>query len=156
MDHDRDSKNDFVEKRYQSAIDYYWKASRHNKRAYKWIRGFTLILGSLVTLVASLSSFKIIQDDPLWAALFAISAPLLAAVMTVLSGFSQSFQWGAAWHDMVITAESLEKERDRFFVTKPEEKDLVEEVALLNDFIISESQGFFQRILGSFKSGKNQ
>ncbi len=56
---------------------------------------------------------------------------------------------------MVMTAERLEKERDRFLITRPEERDLAGEVNALNDFIIDESQGFFQRILGGARAEKS-
>ena len=76
----------------------------------------------------------------------------MAASLTIISGFSQSFQWGAAWQDMVLTAQLLQKERDRFLITKPEDRDLVKEVELLNDFVLVESQSFFERMLGSARS----
>jgi len=59
---------------------------------------------------------------------------------------------GAAWQDMVLTAEHLEKERDRFMVSEPEDLNLPEEMNLLNDFVLTESQGFFERILGRAKT----
>jgi hypothetical protein len=37
-------------------------------------------------------------------------------------------------------------------VTKPEDINLPEEMILLNDFVLSESQGFFERILGRAKT----
>jgi hypothetical protein len=40
--------------------------------------------------------------------------------MAIVSGITQTFQWGAAWSDMVITASRLEKERDRIAVTPPD------------------------------------
>ena len=151
---DSESVSKFVEKRYQSAIDYYWKASRHNKRAYKLTRSLVLILGAVVTLVTSLSSAAFITSSTFWDRFFTIGGPVLAAILTIVGGFSQAFQWGAAWNDMVMTAQRLEKERDRFLVTKPEERDLIKEVNLLNDFVLDETEGFFQRILGSTKSEK--
>ena len=151
---DSESVNKFVEKRYQSASDYYWKASRHNKRAYKLTRSLVLILGAVVTLVTSLSSAAFITSNTFWDRFFTIGGPVLAAILTIVGGFSQAFQWGAAWNDMVMTAQRLEKERDRFLVTKPEERDLIKEVNMLNDFVLDETEGFFQRILGSTKSEK--
>ena len=156
MNLDTDAMNQFVEDRYKSAIDYYWKASRHNKRAYKWIRSLTLILGALVTLISSLTTAEQIHSDPFWSDFLSIGTPVIAAVLTILSSFSQSFQWGATWHDMVMTAQLLEKERDRFLVTKAEDRDLAKEVAILNDFVISESNDFFKRIIGSFKTEKKR
>ncbi len=141
-----------VRKRYEDAIAYYWNASRNNKRAYKLTRILTLVLGALVTLASSLSSASFITGNTVWDRTFAIGTPLLAAALAFLGGYSQTFQWGAAWQDMVLTAEGLQKERDRFMVTKHEDINFSEEMILLNDFVLSESQGFFERILGRAKT----
>ena len=45
-----------IDERYKNAIAYYWKASRNNKKWYKFTRSFTVILGALLTLIASLAS----------------------------------------------------------------------------------------------------
>jgi hypothetical protein len=58
-----------------------------------------------------------------------------------------------AWQDKVLTAERLRKERDRFIVTKPEELNLPAEIILINDFVLAESQSFFERILGRAQAG---
>lgn len=144
-----DNLDNYVENRYNEAIDYYWEASRNNKRAYKLTRILTIILGALVTLVASLSSSSFIIDKPFLDGLFKLGTPILAASLTIIAGFTHSFQWGAAWQDMVLTAQTLQKERDRYLITKPENRDLAKEVALLNDFILIESKSFFERMLGS-------
>jgi len=146
--------DDYVLQRYNSSIEYYWSASRHNKEAYKITRSLVVILGALVTLVASLSSASFIESNPVSDTAFAIASPLLAAVLTIVAGFSQNFHWGAAWRDMVLTAERLEQERDRIAVTKTEERDTTEEMAILNDLVIAESETFFQRILGGAKRRK--
>ena len=149
MTEQSDNLDNYVENRYNEAIDYYWEASRNNKRAYKLTRSLTIILGALVTLVASLSSASFIIDKPFWDGLFKLGTPILAASLTIIAGFSQSFQWGATWQDMVLTAQTLQKERDRYLITKPEDRDLAKEVALLNDFVLVESISFFERMLGS-------
>jgi hypothetical protein len=69
--------------------------------------------------------------------------------MAIVSGISQAFQWGAAWSDQVITATRLERERDRIAVTPASELDPVKEMLTLDDAILSETQGFFQRLFGS-------
>lgn len=43
-----------INDRYMEAINYYWNASKSNKKWYKLTRSFTVILGALVTLIASL------------------------------------------------------------------------------------------------------
>ena len=40
----------YVLERYKNQIDYYWKTSSSNKKAYKRSRTWTIILGALVTL----------------------------------------------------------------------------------------------------------
>ena len=156
MAEDNDSHENHVEKRYNEAIEYYWQASRNNKRAYKLTRSLTVILGALVTLIASLSSASFIVDNTFWDLVFKLGTPFMAASLAIISGFSQSFQWGATWQDMVLTAQLLQKERDRFLITIPEERDLVKEVALLNDFVLKESQSFFSRMLGSARTVATQ
>ena len=148
----QETTHEYVRERYEKAIDYYWKASRNNKRAYKVTRILVLVFGALVTLASSLASAEFVAASPAWDRTFAIGTPLLAAALAFLGGFTQTFQWGAAWQDMVLTAERLEKERDRFMVTKPEDLNPAEEINLLNDFVLAESQGFFERILGRAKA----
>ena len=141
---DTNGARDYVIKRYNDAISYYWKASRFNRRLYKWTRYLVIVFGALVTLLASISSAS--QITGVWATALAIATPLLAAVLTIIGGLSQSFQWGAAWQEMVLTAERLERERDRILVTRGDpEADL----ETLHKLVLQESEGFFMRILGS-------
>jgi hypothetical protein len=146
--------DEYVLQRYRKAIKYYWDASRHNKRAYKTTRSLVVILGALVTLAASLSSSEFIVSSTFWKTTLAIAAPVLAAILTIAGGFSQSFHWGAAWRDMVLNAERLEGELDRLLVTGKEERDQIKELAVLNELVIEESETFFQRILGGSKQHK--
>ena len=133
--------------RYQERIQYYSKASQHNKRAYKTARYLAVVLGALVTLLASLSSAYFIRGTWLETG-FDILTPLLAAGLAIVGGFSQSFQWGAAWSDMRIAAERLETELDRISVTPPGQVDAVRELALLDEMVLDETRGFFQRLVG--------
>ena len=151
-----ESTDNYVLQRYRSAIEYYWRASRHNKKSYKLTRSLVVILGAVVTLVASLSSTRFITSNPFWGAAFAITTPVLAAILTIAGGFSQTFHWGAAWRDMTLNAERLQREKDRILVTKPGERDPARELAILNDLVIAETQTFFQRILGGAKKEKNE
>ena len=140
--------------RYDERIAYYWKASQYNKRSYKGTRYLLIALGAVVTLISSLSSASFIKGS--LAVAFAVVTPVLAATMAIVSGVSQAFQWGAAWSDMVITATRLEKERDRIAVTPPDQFDGVKEMALLDDLVLAETQGFFQRLFGSGGQAKPQ
>ena len=135
---------DYVLQRYDDAIRYYWKASRMNRRLYKWTRYLVVVFGSVVTLLASISSSSMVIGA--WETTVAIATPVLAAVLTIIGGLSQSFQWGAAWQEMVLTAERLEKERDRIIVSR---SDAAADLEILNSLVLQESEGFFTRILGS-------
>jgi len=149
-------KDSLIRKRYQGAIDYYWKTSKSNKRWYKITRSLTVIIGAIVTLIAALTSSEVFAETPVIRTIFTLGTPILAAVLTIVAGFSQSFQWGSAWHNMVITAQNLQKEFDKYQVTPLEEINFAEEAEMLNQFVIIESEGFFSRMLGSAtKENKN-
>ncbi len=137
----------YIQNRYETAIDYYWAASRSNKRWYKITRSLTAIFGALVTLVASLSSSELIKGSVV-TTLFSLGTPILAASLTIIAGFSQSFQWGSTWQNMVLTAQLLKKEYDNYLVTPPNERDYQNESEKLNTFVITETEGFFERMLG--------
>jgi hypothetical protein len=142
-----DPSRDYVVKRYDDAIRYYWKASALNKRLYKWTRYLVVVFGAVVTLLASISSSSMVTGR--WTLAVAIATPVLAAVLTIVSGLSQSFQWGAAWQEMVLTATRLERERDRIQVTR---SDPAADLDVLNNLVLRESEGFFTRILGSVQT----
>lgn len=142
----------YIQERYKAAIQYYWAASKSNKNWYKLTRSLTVIVGALVTLIASLSSSKIIAQTPVVEVVFAIGTPILAALLTIIAGFSQSFQWGSTWQNMVLTAQYLQKEFDQYLVTPANERNYVEEADKLNRFVIIESEGFFERMLGVARS----
>jgi Protein of unknown function (DUF4231) len=142
--------DEYIQKRYREAIDYYWAASINNKRWYKMTRSFTVIIGALVTLIASLASSKILVDTPM-ETMFALGTPILAAILTIVAGFSQSFQWGSTWQNMILTAQQLQKEFDFYLVTPINKRDFNEEANKLNGFVIKESEGFFERMLGGGK-----
>jgi hypothetical protein len=149
-------KDTYIQNRYAAAIEYYWAASRSNKRWYKMTRSLTVIVGALVTLLASLSSSTLIAESTMWTALFALGTPMLAAVLTITAGFSQSFQWGSTWQNMVLTAQQLQNEFDSYLVTPPESRNHAEEANKLNKFIMVESEGFFERMLGGAKPGSKE
>ena len=131
--------------RYQERIQYYSKASQHNRRAYKTARYLTVVLGALLTVLASLSSAYFVRGTWLETGLNVLT-PLLAAGLTMVGGFSQNFQWGAAWSGMRIAAERLEAERDRISVTPPGQIDAVRELALLNEKVLDETRAFFRLV----------
>jgi hypothetical protein len=141
-----EAKNQLLE-RYKERIDYYWNASRNSKRSYKATRYLTIVLGAAVTLISSLSSAKFVNGA--MALIFDIATPVLAATLAIVGGVSQAFQWGASWSDMVITATRLEGQRDRIAITPIGQIDPIKEMVLLDDTVLAETQGFFQRLFGS-------
>jgi hypothetical protein len=143
-------------KKYQDKIDYYWKASRDNKNFYKRSRACIIIFGSVVTLMSSLSSASFIQETEGLKIVFSVLTPVLAALLTIIGGFAQNFHWGAAWRDMVINAERLEKAHDLFLATKPEARDNKKELIVMHDLIIKETHNFFQRVLENEIKPKEQ
>jgi len=142
----------YVLERYDEAIEYYWKASGKNKRAYKVSRYLSVILGATVTLLASLMSADFVSESANLSLNLAIVTPVLAALLTIVGGFAQNFNWGSAWREMVLTAGRLEKERDRIRVSGTEEY-AESDLDLLNELVLTETRSFFERCLGASKPG---
>jgi len=134
---------------YKNQIDYYWKKGSFNKRSYKNYRLLTIVLGALVTLVASLTTSSIISSNQWVSNVFVIATPLIAAALTIINSLSQNFQWGAAWRDMCISAQRLEKERDRFLATPVGKRNHKRELDIVNEIVLQETHAFFQRVLDS-------
>jgi len=141
-----------IQESYERAINYYWASSKTNKKWYKLTRSLTIIVGALVTLIASLASSKLFVGYQALEIIFALGTPILAAALTIIAGFSQSFQWGSAWQNMVITAQYLQREFDKYLVKAESERNYVEEAEKLNNYVINESVGFFERMLGTTKT----
>ena len=147
---------EYVLNQYKSKIDYYWTASSSNKKSFKRYRSWTIVLGSLVTLVSSISAAEFVQEPRWLNILFSVATPVIAATLTVISGLGQNFHWGSTWRDMVINATRLEKERDRFLATKKEKRNFVKELDILNSIVLEETRNFFQRVLDSEIKPKEQ
>src|SRR5688500_331300 len=141
--------DEYILNQYKSKIDYYWGASSSNKKSYKRYRSWTIFLGSLVTLVSSISAAEFVQKPDGLRIAFAVATPIIAATLTVINGLGQNFHWGSTWRDMVINATRREKERDRFLATKKEKRDLEKELDTLNSIVLEETRNFFQRVLDS-------
>ncbi|HOX24356.1 MAG TPA: DUF4231 domain-containing protein [Candidatus Krumholzibacteria bacterium] len=148
---DPGAKRAYLLERYGDKIRYYWAASRSNKNYYKRSRFLAIVFGALVTFTAALASADFVANSPGLDVAFRIATPVLALLLTIITGFSQTFHWGATWRDMVINAEYLEKDKDRIALTTPAELDFPAESDHLNDLVIAESRGFFERILGGGK-----
>lgn len=141
--------HNYVIKRYEDSINYYWKNGGINKRIYRRNRMLIIVLGALVTLLSSMLSASFVEDNPLLKTTFAVVTPASAALLTIINGLTQSFQSGAAWRDMVLNAERLEKERDRYLATPEAARNYRRELNTLNTIIVNESTAFFKRILDS-------
>lgn len=137
----------YVHQAYDKQIDWYWKSSGSNKRYYKRFRLWTILLGALVTLIASLASTEVITSNEVIRKIFTILTPVLAATLTVFNTLSQNFQWGATWRDMVVNASRLQREKSRFLATDVKARDYKKELILLNNIVLEETQAFFRRIL---------
>ena len=72
-----------------------------------------------------------------------IITPLLAALLAIIGGFAQSFHWGAAWRDLVMNYQKLEKGRDLFLAIKPAERDLKNELDIMHGMVIKGNQRVF-------------
>lgn len=155
-EHSENNLDEIIQNRYKNAINYYWAASKANRNWYKITRSLSVIVGALVTLIASLASSTIIAESPILETTFALGTPILAAVLTIITGFSQSFQWGSTWQNMVLTAQQLQKEFDKYLVTPPDDRNYAAEADKLNNFVITESVGFFDRMLGGGKPNSSQ
>jgi hypothetical protein len=137
----------YVHQAYEKQIDWYWKASGSNKKSYKRYRFWTVMLGALVTLIASLTTTEVITRNEVIRGVFTILTPILAATLTIINTLSQNFQWGATWRDMVVNATRLQKERNRFLATNPKARNYRKELVMIEDIVQEETQAFFRRIL---------
>jgi hypothetical protein len=144
-----EDKDSYVHTAYESAINYYRNTARKTRRNYKLYRFLSIFLGALVTLISSLAATKYVESIPLLDAIFAVATPVIAATLSVITGLSQSFQWGSTWRDMSVHAQKIVAERDRFLATDPIQRDHANELQILNGLLINETESFFQRILDS-------
>ena len=139
---------DRVIERYQDQIDYYWTRGKSHKRRFVAGRALTIILGAVVTLLATRTSAEFVTRADTWDTILRSATPLVAALLAIVGGLSQSFEWGASWREMALAATRLEAELDRIETTPADELDLREEIAYLDAIVLAESRGYFDRILG--------
>lgn len=151
---DPQNSKQYVLDRINERVEYYWNSSKRNKRAFKGTRYLGVTLGAIVTMGSSVQG--LLPDDGNWSLAINIATPVIAAILTVTSGLSQSFHWGAAWREMVMTATRLEDERDRIVLTPEEQLDPAAEMAKINTLVEKETRGFFDRIFVGAASGDHQ
>lgn len=89
----------------------------------------------------------LLQDSSLYNKRF-YKVSRIITLLTIIAGFSQTFQWGSAWQNMVLAAQRLQAEFDRFLTTPMELRNHRDELELLNEFVVGESETFFERMLG--------
>lgn len=141
----------YIKKRYDEAIEQYWQASTTNKTWYKITRSLTVIISTLVTLISALASSTIILDNETLKIVFALGTPVLSAVLTIVASFSQNFQWGSTWQNMILTGQQIQRDYDHYLVTPLNKRNYIEEADKLNSFVINESEGFLEH----FETGPN-
>ena len=139
----------YVHELYDKQIDWYWNSSKFNRKNYKRYRYWTTVLGALVTVIASLATAEFVRSNTVLDRIFTLATPALAATLTIISGLSQNFQWGATWRDMVVNDQLLQRERDRFLSTDPKDRKYQEELNRINEIMLEETHTFFQRVLDS-------
>jgi len=137
-----EQRNQYVLQQYKKHIDYYWNASRANKNGYRYTRYLIIILGSLVTLITSLTASRVIEAMGMGEILL-ILAPILAASLTILGGFSQNFHWGLAWREMVLTVMELERIYHKLRITPDELRDPINEIDQLHELLLAEGKNIF-------------
>ncbi len=138
--------------RYADQIDWYWTNSSRQKKRFIYTRFTILVLGAVVTLVASLAAATFVEGNSFWDTSFKILTPVLAAVLAVITGLTQTFQWGAAWREMNLAAMALEKERDRIRLTPAYKVDAVAEIERFNDLVIDETRRYFERVTAAARN----
>ena len=109
----------------------------------------TIFLGALVTLTSSLAATTFVEGIPWLDTTLDFAVPIVAAVLTIITGLSQNFQWGSAWRNMMVNKQRLEGERDRFQATEPRNRNYRKELLILNGIVLAETESFFQRVLDS-------
>lgn len=147
-----DDKDAYVHNAYERAIGYYRRTGKTNKFYYRSYRFLTIFLGSLVTLTSSLAATTYVEGIPWLDTTLGFAVPIIAAILTVITGLSQSFQWGSAWRNMMVNKQRLEGERDRFVATESRQRNYRRELAILNGIVLAETESFFQRVLDSESS----
>jgi len=93
-----------------------------------------------------------VDDIPWLNTTLDFAVPIIAATLTIITGLSQSFQWGSAWRNMMVNKQRLEGERDRFLATEAKRRDYRKELSILNSIVLAETESFFQRVLDSESS----
>jgi hypothetical protein len=157
QDEDNYAKNpaEYVSKSYDERAEYYLHEMEQHKKRHDSARTWIIILGAIVTLISSLTTAEFITNTQYLSAIFTIATPILAAAWTILSGLSQSFQWGETWGDMSIYAPLIQKERDRFLTTPPQMRNNQKELEILNELLLNLNQRVTSRLLNRKEENKN-
>ena len=84
--------------RLEDQLDWYERRSTHNKRWYQWLKVAQLVIAASIPVVAA-------------AGASATAAGALGAVVVVLEGLQQLFQFQQNWIAYRVTAQALTRER---------------------------------------------
>lgn len=94
--------NEYLEKRYNDQLSYYEKASQKNQRYYKIFQWTLIILSTVTTILASLTTVG--QFDMKY--LIVISSAFVAIISAAL----KTFQYQELWVNYRLTIERLRPE----------------------------------------------
>jgi len=145
--HELDDLNNYILRTYRENIDLSWRNAASSKRTYYLNRIMPILLGGILTFATTISSTQYISANETLKAIFAIATPLLAVALTVTNELTKINKPAESWRDMVVFAEKLEKERDRFLATKPGKRNHKKELDKIRSLVIRESRTFFRRTL---------
>lgn len=84
--------------RLEDQLDWYERRSTHNKRWYQWLKVAQLVIAASIPVVAAAGGS-------------ATAAGALGAVVVVLEGLQQLFQFQQNWIAYRVTAQALTRER---------------------------------------------
>ena len=84
--------------RLEDQLDWYERRSTHNKRWYQWLKVAQIVIAASIPVVAA-------------AGASATAAGALGAVVVVLEGLQQLFQFQQNWIAYRVTAQALTRER---------------------------------------------
>jgi hypothetical protein len=90
--------------RLEDQLGWYERKSAYNQRAYKWLKLVEIIVAATIPVIASLDAARAIMAA-------------LGALVVVLEGGQQLFQYHANWITYRSTAEALKHERYLYLAT---------------------------------------
>ena len=138
---------EYIIKKYDSNILYYWSSARSNKNLFKSTRRWPITLGALISLLTTLSLASFIEEVEYIRIFFAVVIVMLATMQSYFNEVSRNQNWGESWQKMTIAALKLEKEKDRLLSSEPSSINIQAELMILHNLLINETETFFKKAL---------